>query len=510
VTTSTIVTVAATTTSSLQLLQSVGGQDEDPDQVAEYWWIFVIIGIVVCCCCFFVCAACRRRDGHKQVQAKAPVAIVSGAMLESMMVADHGADLGGWQQSENAQLWGQENSASPGSPEGYLEVDGRLVASPGGAPLSGVQAILGQINQWDEPTSVPTSVTTTRPKRVLFDMNSPGGASQQKPWEDIYPTQHPADDDEPIYATNMAGLPVDADEFNRREAKKAKDHKRTMRRRMSFFSKGGKTRGKLTREQLKFAEAQRVANEAAERPSGSMPGTMARPVVIDDAAAMKLAASKPAAFRPGGLGQDFLRKTGRSVEDVRLQDAERKQQWLERFNNNTVWDPSQEKWIYEKLDAWMSWGLAPREFEEPIYEPLKESETATNYSAAASSVPVSEFDAAADRLGDLARASVPSAVPPPVPSTLNRQSLSTLNRGPIKPPTVTVVNAGGGGLVTDRILEDRPLGAVGTGITSISGHFDPTGHSGYLSMRPGFPDEAEVPRPQIPAFGQGPAHFHPT
>jgi len=340
---------------------------------------------------------------------------------------------------------------------------------------------------------------------LLFDLDSPGGATPGKPWEDIYPTKSPAD---------PAELPADIAEHYRGLALDGKDHKKTMRRRMSFFNKGGKSRAKLTKEQLKWADAQRQSEEAAMRPDGSMPRTMARPAVVDDVAAMKLAASKPAASGPGGMGKASLRKTDAPfLEHARLEDAQRKQQWFERFNNNTVWDPNEEKWVYEKLDAWMSWGLAPREFEEPIYEPLKESETATNYSAAASSVPVSEFDAAADRLGDLARASAPSAVPPPVPSTLNRQSLSTLNtlnRGPIKPPTVTVVNAGGGGLATDRILEDRPLGAVGTGITSISGHFDPTGHSGYLSMRPGFPDEAEVPRPQVPAFGQGPAHFHPT
>ena len=138
-------------------------------------------------------------------------------------------------------------------------------------------------------------------------------------------------------------------------------------------------------------------------------------------------------------------------------------------------------------------GNAPRDFVEPIYEPLDDvlgSDRATNYTAAASSVPTSEFDLAAGKLVQDAQL---SEVAPLVPSTLTRVPLSTLNRGAIKAPTVTVVNAGGGG-----ILEDRPLGrgALGIGVSSISGHFDPTGHSGYLSMRPEFPDEAQRPTPQ--------------
>ena len=428
-------------------------------------------------------------------------------MLESMMVADHGADLGGWEQSENAQLWGQDAvGTSPVLADGYLEVADRRSETPGGPRLG-----LGMAPLSGDLASTPRSVTNARPKRVLFDIGSPAGASPGKLWKD--PTQNPAEIDEPIYSTNSTGLPADAAEFNRRQVKKDKEEdKKTMRRRMSFFNKGGKSRAKLTREQLKWAEAERNAEEVALRPDGSMPGTMARPVVLDEEAAMKMmaAASKPG-FAPGGMGQTFLRKTGLStMEDVRLDDAQRKQQWLESFNNNTVWDHNEEKWIYQKLDAWMSWGLAPREFEEPIYEPLNDvlgSDVATNYSAAGSSAPVSEFDLAVDELGRLARAAAPPAAPPAVPSTLNRAPISTLNRGPIKPPTMTVVNAGGGGL-NDRILEDRPIGGSGAGIVSISGHFDPTGHSGYLAMSPEFPGEAN--RPPRPTFGQGPAHFHPS
>ena len=475
-TTSTITsgTVTSVTTTVLPP-QQAAAQAEDPGWVEEFWWILLIIAIALCGL-GIVFAKRRHRGDGKAAQVMTPVAIVSEAMLESMMVADHGADLGGWQQSENAQLWGQQDTASPISADGYLEVADRRSETPG--------------------------EVTTRPKRVLFDMSSPGGgASGLEPpvWKD--PTQNPAELDEPIYSTKSTGLPVDAAEFNRQQAGKNKEDKKTMRRRMSFFNKGGKSRGKLTREELKWAEAQRQSDEAAMRPSGSMPGTMARPVVLDDDAAfhadmkMRAAASKSGLkLSPGSMDQTFLRKTGLStMEDVRLEDAQRKQQWLERFNNNTVWDKNEEKWIYQKLDAWMSWGLAPREFEEPIYEPLHDvlgSESATNYSAAASSVPVSEFDVAADELRKL-------AAPPPVPSTLHRAPISTLDRGPIKPPTITVVNAGGGGLASDRILEDRPLGVSGTGVTSISDHFDPTGHSGYLSMRPEFPGEA------LPAFGQG-------
>ena len=520
--TTTAATAATTTSTALLILQQVAVQAEEPDWWKDWWWIWLIVAISVCGLGFVVTKR-RRRDDNKHVKQTAPVAIVSEDVLESMMIADHGADLGGWQQSENAQLWGQDGASPIGfvegagpridSPDGYLEVDDRrLSETPGGlgaAPVSGVKQILEQINQAkaDELASTPMSVTNARPKRRLFDMDSPGGGPQEGPWEDIYPTQNYAAADEPIYSTGSTGLPADAAEFNRMEAKKAKDHKRTMRRRMSFFGKGGKSRGKLTREQLKWAEAQRQSEQAAMRPDGSMPRSMARPAVFDEDAGWKMAkaASKPSNFSPGGLGQNSLRKTGLSLEDARLEDAERKQQWLESFNNNTVWDANEEKWIYQKTDPWMSWGLAPREFEEPIYQPLG-SVLGSESGAAPSSVPISEFDVAAEELAKLGghrkrHPPRPPVAPPPVPSTLNRAALNTLNRGPIKPPTMTVVNAGGGGLASERILEDRPLGVIGTGITSISGHFDPTGHSGYLSMRPDFPDEQGRPQgSRLPEF----------
>ena len=404
-------------------------------------------------------------------------------MLDSMMInADHGANLGGWQQSENAQRWNQDGN-SFGDGFGVEPTQNEL----------GLYLEVADQELSNRSSLTPgRSITNARPKRRLFDMNSPGGVSSgTTTWKD--PTQNPAEQDEPISSTGQdepiystaaesMGLPASA-----------KEGKKTLRRKMSFFNKGGKSRAKLSRDQLKWAEAERQAENAASRPEGSMPRSMARPAILDDQAGVRtMAAGMAAASKssPGGMGQDFLRKTGVSMEEG-PNDAQRKQQWFENFNNNTVWDNNEEKWIYQKTDAWMSWGLAPREFVEPIYEPLDDvlgSDSATNHTAAASSVPISEFDLAAGKLVQDAQLSV---VPPLVPSTLTRAPLSTLNRGAIKAPTMTVVNAGGGGLVTDRILDDRPLGRV----SSISGHFDPTGHSGYLSMRPEFPAQAQRPTP---------------
>ena len=104
----------------------------------------------------------------------------------------------------------------------------------------------------------------------------------------------------------------------------------------------------------------------------------------------------------------------------------------------------------------MSWGLAPREFEEPVYQKLEDFLGANSET---SSAPASEISRAMGA--------------PPVPSTLNRAPITTLNRGPIKPPTVTVVNAGGGGLINAGVPEDRELVArEPIDITSISGHFE--------------------------------------
>ena len=119
-------------------------------------------------------------------------------------------------------------------------------------------------------------------------------------------------------------------------------------------------------------------------------------------------------------------------------------------------DPNEEKWLYQKLDPWMSWGLAPREFEEPVYQKLEDFLGANSET---SSAPASEISRAMGA--------------PPVPSTLNRAPIATLNRGPIKPPTVTVVNAGGGGLINAGVPEDRELiPREPIDITSVSGHFE--------------------------------------
>jgi len=106
----------------------------------------------------------------------------------------------------------------------------------------------------------------------------------------------------------------------------------------------------------------------------------------------------------------------------------------------------------------MSWGLAPREFEEPVYERLEDL-LGTN--SEISSAPASEISAKL-------------MAAPPVPSTLNRTPITTMNRGPIKPPTMTVVNAGGGGPInTGGVPEDRELVPRDSiDITSISGHFE--------------------------------------
>ena len=305
----------------------------DDKRWEEKNWIYIVAAVVGCMLlCLIIVVARRKRNTNKKPAP--PQAIVSETMLNAMMIADHGADLGGWQQSENAELWGSNGndemlrrnsvtSATSKESDGYLDLAGNASPQRRGSASEPRKRVLFEINsqpgtgdpnvftsftgleRWSDPTAAPTPGAPAAPQTVAELMAGAGIDGAAFTEEGMT---------EPIYDLGP------------------KQGKKTMRRRMSFFNKGGKSRGKLTRDQLKYVEAEKKVEKAALRPDGSMPRTMARPIVQGD---VDKATGERRWFGQAANAKEQLRST------ADLTEATRKQQWLTEFNNNTVWSVRQ-------------------------------------------------------------------------------------------------------------------------------------------------------------------------
>lgn len=334
--TATSTTVSSTT---VTLLPPAEAASDDRNWEERNGWIYIVAAVAGgMLLCLIIVVVRRKRRAAKTKKPAPPTAIVSEIMLNAMMIADHGADLGGWKQSENAELWGSSDetqrrnsvtstaSKESENSDGYLDLNGKPSPHRRGSA--------------NEPQK----------KRVIFEINpqsGPGdpnvftsftGVTGLERWSDPTAAPAPGAPAAPqTVAELMAGAGIEAREFTEEGMTEPiydlgpKQGKKTMRRRMSFFNKGGKTRGKLTRDQLKYAEAERKAEKAALRPDGSMARTMARPVVqgeIEKATGGRRWSGQAAHAKEA---KEQLRST------ANLTEVARKQRWLDEFNNNTVW-----------------------------------------------------------------------------------------------------------------------------------------------------------------------------